>query len=88
MTTREAVHALLDRVDDEDLVAAEEALRPLVPLTPDELHAILDAAPLEDEPLSEDEIAAIERGIADIAAGRVQSDRYVEALLASLNGTD
>ncbi|MFN0093715.1 MAG: hypothetical protein ACKVVT_02925 [Dehalococcoidia bacterium] len=88
MTTREAVHALLDRVNDEDLAAAEEALRPLVPLTPAQLHAILDAAPFDDEPLTPRELELVEAGEADLRAGRVRSQADVEAIIRNLRDHD
>jgi len=56
-TTRERLHALLDELPDERLDEAEAAIAELAaPFRP------LAEAPEDDEPLTDEDLAAIERG--------------------------
>jgi hypothetical protein len=67
-TTRDLVHHLIDELPDTLL---EEAARRLTDLRDDQfLRAFLEA-PEDDEPLTADEVAAIEEGKAEIARGEV-----------------
>ena len=64
MTTKERLHSLVDELNDEQL---EQALAYL-----DQLLDGLDA-----EPLSEEDLASIRRGVEDIGEGRsVTLDEY------------
>ncbi|MFN0096290.1 MAG: hypothetical protein ACKVVT_16135 [Dehalococcoidia bacterium] len=67
MTRRKAVHAIIDYLPD-DAIEEVEAL--LEQLQLDRLKRAFADAPLDDEPLSPAEAAGIERGEADLAAGR------------------
>jgi hypothetical protein len=62
VTTRQALHELIDRLPEEQLSAAQERLAGLTPATDSEFWKRLEDAPYDDEPLSEREIAALERG--------------------------
>lgn len=62
MTTREALHQLVDQLSDGE---AELALV--------WLEDLCDAADHDGPPLDEADLAALDRGMADIAAGRCRS---------------
>ena len=62
MTTKEHLYRLIDAIPERELAAAEKALAPLVDPV---LRAFLEA-PEDDEPLTEEDIAAIEEGKADM----------------------
>ena len=66
MSTREAIHQLLDSLPDELLPAAEARL---AALRDDPFLRFMLAAPEDDEPLSPEEVALIEEGEAEIARG-------------------
>ena len=60
MTTRESVHGIVDRLPDESLAAAEDALRALTPPEQDDdLLEWLQNVPEEDEELSPEELKAV-----------------------------
>jgi predicted transcriptional regulator len=66
--TRDLVHHLIDELPDAML---EEAARRLTDLRDDQfLRAFLEA-PEDDEPLTDEDVAAIEAGKAEIARGEV-----------------
>jgi len=67
--TREQARELLDAVPDERLDAAVAALEPLA----DPMLVVLMNAPEDDEPLTDEDRAAIAEGKADIARGDVVS---------------
>ena len=67
-TTRDLVHHLIDELPDALL---DEAARRLTDLRDDQfLRAFLEA-PEDDEPLTDEDVAAIEEGKAEIARGEV-----------------
>ncbi|HZO31194.1 MAG TPA: hypothetical protein VFH48_34950 [Chloroflexota bacterium] len=66
MIARDELRALVDAIPDDRLPAARAALAPLADPV---LLAFLNA-PDDDEPLTDEDLAAIEEGRADIAAGR------------------
>jgi hypothetical protein len=66
MTTRAALHALLDTLPDELLPVAEERL---AALRDDPFLRFMMTAPVDDEPLTPEEEALIEEGAAEIARG-------------------
>jgi hypothetical protein len=61
VTTRQALHDLVDRLPDEKLSDAEERLSELTAVSDEEFWKRLEDAPYDDEPLSEREIRALER---------------------------
>jgi hypothetical protein len=71
ITTREALHNLIDRLPDAALQAAGAALEPVLAEHDPVLRAFLNA-PIDDEPLTEEDIAAIEA-----AKARVRRGEYV-----------
>jgi len=66
LIARDELRALVDAIPDDRLPAARAALAPLADPV---LLAFLNA-PDDDEPLTDEDLAAIEEGRADIAAGR------------------
>ena len=66
MTVKEHLHRVIDEMSDEQ---AELALRRIDALRSDPLVRFLDAAPVDDEPVSAEEQAAVAEADADRAAG-------------------
>ena len=66
MVARDELRAMVDAIPDDRLPAARATLARLVDPV---LLAFLNA-PDDDEPLTDEDLAAIEEGRADIAAGR------------------
>ncbi len=62
MTTREALHCLVDELADEQVELARVWLEDL-----------RDAADRNGPPLDAETLASLDRGIEDVAAGRVKS---------------
>lgn len=63
---KERLHLVIDKLSDEE---AEAALRRIEALRNDPLVRFLDAAPIDDEPVTAEETAAIAEADADRAAG-------------------
>ena len=72
--TREQARELLDAVPDDRLDAAVAALEPFV----DPMLTMLLSAPEDDEDLSDEDLAAIAMGEADIADGDIVSSQDVK----------
>ena len=78
--TRTALRKLIDQLPESELVAAHRYLCYLR----DEGDPVLQTffnAPLDDEPLTEEDIKAIEEGKEDIKAGRVHTLEQVKTEL-------
>jgi hypothetical protein len=69
MTVKENVHRLIDELSDSTLVEAERYLEALRRAELEPLWQAFMAAPEDDEPLTAEDIAAIEEGKAEIARG-------------------
>lgn len=78
MATREALHQLIDWLPDDTL---DEAARRLSPLYPDPALRAALLAPIDDEPLTDEDIAAIEEGRQQIARGEFFTNEEVMALI-------
>jgi len=70
MTTKERLHQVVDALSEEE---AADALDYIASRGRDPLASRLDAAPIDDEPLTDEERESLREGRADIAAGRVIS---------------
>jgi hypothetical protein len=70
MTTKERLHQVVDGLSEEE---AAEALDYIVSRGRDPLARRLDAAPIDDEPLTDEERESLREGREDVAAGRVIS---------------
>lgn len=82
MTIREQIDKALDELGPEALNAilryaeelkGKEVHQPAKEISHEEFERILKAAPIDDEPLTEDDIEAIERGRKAIKEGRIYS---------------
>jgi len=72
---------LIDELSDSALLEAERYLESLRRVESDPLWQALMAAPVDDEPLTAEDIAAIEEGKAEIARGEGIPWEVVEARL-------
>lgn len=70
MTTKERLHKVVDALSEEE---AADALDYLVSRGRDPLARRLDSAPLDDEPLTDEERESLREAREDFAAGRVVS---------------
>ena len=66
---RKRLHQLVDDLPDDEIAAAERYLRSLCANDDPVLHTVR-TAPADDEPLTDEDRAAIAEGRRDIAAGR------------------
>ena len=80
MEKRQALHTLVDELPEPELPAAKRFLEYLRQAA-DPLQAALDSAPVDDEPLTEDDRAAIREGFGDQARGETVSHEEVKRLL-------
>jgi predicted transcriptional regulator len=82
ISIREQLHELVDELPENQLAAAARYLEHLRAAEPrPSLEEVLANAPYDDEPLTDEELAAIDEGFADIAAGRVISDEELHRQL-------
>ena len=82
MATRQSLHTLVDDVPEHLLPIAEVSLRRLGALRDEPFWRELAEAAESDEPLSAEDIAAIEAGWRAFAEGRGIDDEQLERLLA------
>lgn len=80
VTTREQLHHLIDRLPDEDLPAVQRVLSALCE-TADLALSALAEAPLDDEPLTDEDEAAIAEGWEHHRAGKGISAEDAKRLL-------
>jgi len=81
MEDRETLHTLVDELPEPELRPARRFLEYLRLQAADPLRAVLDAAPLDDEPVTDDDLAAIREGLDEKAAGEVVAHEEVKRLL-------
>lgn len=84
MEDRQTLHALVDEIPEAELPAARRFLEDLRRQPKGALRPILGAAPLDDEPLTEEDLAAIQEGLAEKARGEVVSHEELRRLLCWL----
>ena len=65
MEERHVLHVLVDELPADELVAAKRFLEYLRFRSKDSLRALLDEAPIDDEPVTEEDLAAIREGLAE-----------------------
>ena len=70
--SREELKSLIDDLSDYELDAVRQYIQSLHP-SDDPVASSLADVPVDDEPVTEDDLSAIEESDADIAAGRVVS---------------
>ena len=81
MEDRETLHTLVDELPEPELRPARRFLEYLRLQAADPLRAVLDAAPLDDEPVTDDDLAAIREGLREKATGEVVPHEEVKRLL-------
>jgi hypothetical protein len=81
MQDRQVLHTLVDELPEPELPAARRFLEYLRQQSPDRLRLALDAAPLDDEPVTADDLAAIREGFEEYARGETVPHEEVKRLL-------
>ena len=81
VVTKQDLHQLIEETPDEEHQAAAKYLTRLRDLANDPVYQAFMNAPLDDEPLTEEDIAAIEEGLRDIREGRTYSLEEIKAEL-------
>jgi predicted transcriptional regulator len=81
MEARRVLHSLVDELPDQELVAAKRFLQYLRSRGQDSFRAFLEEVPLDDEPVSEEDLTAIREGLGEKARGEVISQEEAERLL-------
>ena len=76
MTTKERLHQLVDELAESDVATAERILEALRDTVVVREYSIYDA-PVDDEPETPEEAAAVAEAYEDIKAGRVVSHEEV-----------
>ena len=77
--TREEVKDLIDCVPTDELLVVKRYVQYVIEMQDPVFRSLMDA-PVDDEPLTEEDIAAMKEGEEDIAAGRLipAKDLYKE----------
>jgi hypothetical protein len=78
--TRDRLHALVDALPEGELADVEQLLESFATADPALRAALL--APVDDEPLSDSEIASIERSKREIARGEYVADDDLDEFLS------
>lgn len=73
---KQELHALVDALPESEVETARRVLNGLRAIA-DPLAWALENAPLDDEPVTAEEEAAVAEALADVAAGRVYSMQEV-----------
>ena len=73
MNTKQTLHSLVDELPDSELGAAAQNLSYLRLLGEDPVLKAMLTAPLDDEPLTEEDRVALTQARGDLAAGRTVS---------------
>ena len=81
MEERQTLHTLVDELPEPELRSARRYLEYLRQQASDPLRAVLDAAPLDDEPVTSNDRAAIREGLEDRARGETVSHQELKRLL-------
>jgi predicted transcriptional regulator len=81
MEARQVLHGLIDELPEDEIVAAQRFLEYLRYRSQDSLRVLLDEAPLDDEPVTEEDLAAIRESLAEEARGEVVSQEEAERIL-------
>ena len=81
MENRQTLHRLVDELPEPELPAARRYLEYLRQ-TADPLRRALEAAPTDDEPLTDDDLAAIRQGRAGRAKRDTASHEEIKRLLS------
>lgn len=82
MSPRQLLHDLVEELPEDELLPAQRYLEYLKERGEDPLHYALSRAPVDDEPVTDDDLQAIREGLAERARGEVVSDDELDKLLA------
>ena len=80
MEDRQALHALVEELPERELEPARRFLKYLRQQPADSLRLLLDTAPVDDEPVTEDDLAAIREGLEEHAHGETVPHEEVKRL--------
>jgi hypothetical protein len=80
MEDRQALHTLVEELPEPELGPARRFLEYLRQQQADSLRLLLDTAPLDDEPVTEDDLAAIREGLEKHARGETIPHEEVKRL--------
>jgi hypothetical protein len=78
MENRQVLHTLVDELPEPELLAARRFLEYLRHQPADPLRLVLDAAPLDDEPTTEEDLAAVREGLKEKSRGETVSHEEVQ----------
>lgn len=81
--TKAQLHELIEKLPDWELEEAARYLKRLLELADDPVYHALMTAPLDDEPLTPEEEAAIAEGEKDLRRGKLLTVEEVRARLRS-----
>ena len=81
MDERQSLHTLVDDLPEPELLPARRFLEYLRQKGDDPLRSFLDRAPVDDEPVTSEDRAAIQEGFAQRAAGETISHEEAQRLL-------
>jgi hypothetical protein len=77
---RSRLHALVDALPEGDLADAEQLLESFASADPALRAALI--APIDDEPVTDDEQADIDRAMRELARGEYVTDEELDAILS------
>lgn len=84
---KKEIHQLVDKLPESDLHAAKRFLQYLTSLKEeDPVLKALKNAPWDDEPLTEEDIKALEEAHEDVKAGRIVSHEEAKRILLGKKG--
>ncbi len=79
MTRREQLYALVETLPESELKPATRFLEYLRDQNPDPVSLALDRAPIDDEPLTEEDAKALDEALQDREQGRVFSHEEIRS---------
>lgn len=85
MHTRDRIHELVEKLPEDTLSAVEQFLERRNSTGGSPVRRALACAPVEVEPLTPEDIAALDEAYADVAAGRTVADAKVRRRLGSFD---
>lgn len=71
LNIKDELKKLIDEIPDEELRVARRFLQFLRQQSRGPLRAALDGAPWDDEPLTPEDVGALDEAVADVEAGRI-----------------
>ena len=83
MDDRRTLHLLVDELPEAKLPAAKSYMERLQREPKDTLRAFLDAAPVDDEPVTQEDLAAIQESLRERAEGEVVSHEAIKRMVGT-----